>query len=712
MDRTTEQTANAAMALRPPTSSLRLAYERPLAVRLALGAAFVALALLLRWPLSPVLGERLPYLTFYPAVMFAVWYGGVAAGVLATVTSAALADLLLLAGARGPLRAGDLIGLLTFLGASIAICVLQDRMQRAALAAARYGARLGRLQAFSAALADAATVDEVAEVAVGEGSAAAGAIAAALHLYDPEGRALRRLAARGLADAPARADATPDELAVDAASQALAVRAVRDGAAVWPERAGGAASTAALPLTSDGRVLGVLELEFAAEPGFDPGDRELLSTLGRQVGHALDRARLFEGEHHANARLAVLAEVGRVLGSAPLESIPGALGRVLVPGFADASVLEIYDEAGAVVAAEAVHVDLARARRMRAAITERGAQSALRGFVEARGPARLSEAALDENRALLEALGGDASVLLVAPIQTEAGLAGALALALASAPTRAEPGSRPRKPRRYGDDDLTLAEEVAARAAVATEQARLHAELQAAVRVRDDFLSVASHELNTPLTPLKMHLGALRRGRADPSKTEERLAALDRQVDRLAQLVGQLLDVSRIAAGSLRVDREPVDLAAIVRETVQRMEGPLNASGSELRLDAPERLVGLWDPMRLDQIATNLLTNAIKYGERRPIDVRLEAVDGASVRLRVQDHGIGIAHEHLARIFGRFERAVSVRHFGGFGLGLWIVRQVVEALGGTIEVESAPGEGATFTVLLPRGEPAPETLLH
>jgi signal transduction histidine kinase len=132
------------------------------------------------------------------------------------------------------------------------------------------------------------------------------------------------------------------------------------------------------------------------------------------------------------------------------------------------------------------------------------------------------------------------------------------------------------------------------------------------------------------------------------------------------------------------------------------MEGPLAASGSALTLDVPESLVGSWDAMRLEQIATNLLTNAIKYGERRPIAVRLEELPDARARLTVRDHGIGIAAEHLERIFGRFERAVSVRHFGGFGLGLWIVRQVVEALGGTIRVDSVPGAGATFTVELPR----------
>jgi signal transduction histidine kinase len=690
VERTTEETANAALALHPPRAAARLAHERPVAHRIVVALASVVLAVALRWPLEAAFGAHVPFATFYLAVAASALYGGLSAGLLAAGGSALAVSVWLHASTAAVAPAH----LALFLLASVILCGLQEIVHRAALASARYAEDLRKASAFSAALADAATVEEVAAVALREGRAVAFARDGALWLHDPDRRVLRPIAGEG----------TGEEIPLDDRASVPFARALREGAASWSPGRDGALDEVVLPLLAEGRALGVLSLQL--EPrGRTSEDRALLSSLGRQIGHALDRARLFEGEHLANARLAVLAEVGRVLGSLPLPAIPAALARVLVPGFADACLLELYDEAGAVVAVEALHADPSRARAIRAAGVA-SVESSLRALVEARGSTRLSEASLGENRALVARLGDDIGALLIAPIRRDEGLLGALALAMTSGSRRV------RAPRRYGDEDLTLAEEVAARAAVAVEQARLHDELQAAVRIRDDFLSIASHELNTPLTPLKMHLGALRRGRSDPTKTEERLAALDRQVDRLAQLVGQLLDVSRIAAGSLRVDREPVDLAAVVRESAQRLEGPLRASGSELRLSTPERLVGLWDPMRLDQIATNLLGNAIKYGERRPIEVTVEPVDGKAVRLQVRDHGIGIAREHLDRIFGRFERAVSVRHFGGFGLGLWIVRQVVEALGGTIEVESAPGEGATFTVVLPRGEPAADTLLH
>jgi signal transduction histidine kinase len=117
--------------------------------------------------------------------------------------------------------------------------------------------------------------------------------------------------------------------------------------------------------------------------------------------------------------------------------------------------------------------------------------------------------------------------------------------------------------------------------------------------------------------------------------------------------------------------------------------------------------VGRWDSLRLEQVVTNLLTNALKYGAGRPIEVTVEG-DDTHARLSVRDQGIGIAEEDAGRIFERFERAVSVQHYGGFGIGLWIVREIIQALGGTIEVRSTVGQGATFTVILPRQGPAQE----
>ena len=144
-----------------------------------------------------------------------------------------------------------------------------------------------------------------------------------------------------------------------------------------------------------------------------------------------------------------------------------------------------------------------------------------------------------------------------------------------------------------------------------------------------------------------------------------------------------------------------MELSALVREVAERFEPELTRAGSALRLHMSAETGGQWDRLRLDQVVTNLLSNAVKYGRGNPIQVETEAT-GGQVRLFVKDGGIGIASEDLSRLFNRFERAVSERNYGGFGLGLWITRQIVEAMGGRIHVTSQLGVGSTFTVELPR----------
>lgn len=243
------------------------------------------------------------------------------------------------------------------------------------------------------------------------------------------------------------------------------------------------------------------------------------------------------------------------------------------------------------------------------------------------------------------------------------------------------------------------AEETERRLAVETAARR---SAQAAVAVRDDFLAIAGHELRTPLTALLFHVESLARNasRLSPDEVAMRARKATRNAHRLASLVDELLDVSRIVAGRLRLALEDVDLVALVHEIAAHAAEDAKRAGSGVRIEAVGPVVGRWDRSRVELVAANLLSNAIKYGRGAPIEISVERAPGA-VRLRVRDHGMGIAPQDQARIFERFERAVSSRHFGGLGLGLWIVRQVVEAHGGHIRVVSAPGEGAEFTVELP-----------
>ncbi|HUL59101.1 MAG TPA: HAMP domain-containing sensor histidine kinase [Anaeromyxobacteraceae bacterium] len=233
--------------------------------------------------------------------------------------------------------------------------------------------------------------------------------------------------------------------------------------------------------------------------------------------------------------------------------------------------------------------------------------------------------------------------------------------------------------------------------------------LAEAVRSRDEFISAASHELKTPLTALSLVVQQLARiegqSIAAPDPALERLhASVRRQTSRLTTLVNNLLDVSRITSGRMHLELEEVDLAEVAREVAERFDGELAQAGSVLSLEAEAGVVGRWDRMRLDQVLTNLLSNAVKYGLGRPVRISV-ARAGSSAVISVADMGIGIAPEDRVRIFDRFERGPHGNAPGGFGVGLWIVREVVTALGGGVTVESAPGRGTTFTVTLPIGGP-------
>jgi signal transduction histidine kinase len=255
-----------------------------------------------------------------------------------------------------------------------------------------------------------------------------------------------------------------------------------------------------------------------------------------------------------------------------------------------------------------------------------------------------------------------------------------------------------------------LAEALAVRAAVALDNARLYDEVQRALEARENFLAVASHELKTPLTSLQMAVQALlKRARADASAGSPPwgaplLGAVERSATRLSALVDDLLDISRLTTGAPVPTRQDVDLDEVVAYVVETLADVLRGARCAVNRTVRGPTKGLWDRQWLVRIATNLLANAAKFGGGGPIDLDIEGSEH-SVRLTVRDHGIGIAPEEQARIFERFEKAVLVRHYGGFGLGLWIVRRMVEALGGAVRVESRLGAGAAFTVELPRRGP-------
>jgi signal transduction histidine kinase len=440
-------------------------------------------------------------------------------------------------------------------------------------------------------------------------------------------------------------------------------------------------------------------LNFVLQPVRDrAGDIAALLAIGVDVTPQVEARRRVEA---LERRSAFLAEASATLASSlePAETL-ATVAHLAVHHFADWCAVDLSVEAGmgpgTVAAADPDLEDIlaeAQARYPPSPTSECLAGRVLKSSEpQLLGAGVAFATARDERHRQLLARIAPSSALAV-PLKARGQTLGVLTLAWVHGGHQ------------YRGDDLALADEFARHAAIAVDNARLYREAQAAIQVREEFLGIAGHELRTPLTALKLQLQSLQRasGRLAPPRLDrvgDRLLRMSHQITRLERLMSDLLDVSMVSAGRLNLRRERTDLRAVVADVIARQQENLTESGSSVMLDAPEAVIGLFDPQRIDQVVQNLLTNAIKYGRGQPIRVELRE-QGIKARLTVRDRGIGIAPEAQGRIFGRFERAVSNRHYGGFGLGLWIVRQIVDASGGRIWFDSVPDQGTTFVVELP-----------
>jgi signal transduction histidine kinase/integral membrane sensor domain MASE1 len=419
---------------------------------------------------------------------------------------------------------------------------------------------------------------------------------------------------------------------------------------------------------------------------------------------ASERDRMRQAAEQRSKESRFLAEASEKLGSSlDYETTLAAVARLMVPTLGDDCIVDIVEPDGQVRRVAEASTDADREallRRLRryphaehspvAEVISGGKTIYIDDFDEA---VFQRVATSDEHAAILRQVAPRRVVHV--PLVARGKVVGAISFGT----------SRPG--RTYSAYDLSLAEEVAQRAGMAVDNARLYQEAQEAIQARDEFLSVASHELRTPLMSLTLQVENVHRSATRPdNKLLDKVDVVKRQINRLGRLVDNLLDVSRLTAGRLALELEEVDLGEVIGEIVPRFRADAERTGSEIVVTSPSPCRGRWDRLRLEQVVTNLLSNAIKFGEGKPIEVRLESQDEHAL-LSVKDHGIGISKGDQARIFERFERAVAQRNFGGFGLGLWIVRQIAAAMGGTIQVRSETGEGAEFMLALPkRLEPA------
>jgi signal transduction histidine kinase len=475
----------------------------------------------------------------------------------------------------------------------------------------------------------------------------------------------------------------------------------------------GCASCVMVPMVVRGEILGVISLmRTDGRTPYDKRDVATAEELAHRAALAIDNARLYREARRREATMRFFAEASTLLSSSlDHASICERLAHLVVPSFADWCGVELAEE-GELHSVAIAHVDSAKvavAREMRRRYppdptSARGAHAVLRTgrpeLVPDITPEMLERGTINpEYLSFIKQL-GLRSVLIV-PLVAGGRPIGVLNLVWAESD------------RRYGPEDLEMMRELGRRAGLAVENARLYNEARAAVKLRDEFLSIASHELKTPLTSLRLKVdGMLRmagkdRGAIDVGKLAARVHGVDKQLGRLTELVEALLDVSRAASGQLQLRLEDVELGAVVQAAAERFKDDLASAGCSLSVmvagpDGPRSPIrGRWDRLRLDEVITNFLSNAVKYGAGKPIQIRVSATETIAT-IEVEDHGIGISPADQQRLFERFARVVSPEHYGGFGLGLWIVKLLVEAMGGKVAVRSAIGQGSVFSAELPR----------
>lgn len=461
-------------------------------------------------------------------------------------------------------------------------------------------------------------------------------------------------------------------------------------------RALGIRSALVVPIHWHGDTLGLLYLQNdAMRAAFPPERVEIVRALGAQAAISIENSTLLSERQRSESTARFLVDAGAALS----ESLDYAaslrrVAKLAVPILADLCFVDLAEQHGAarrLVVAHAApeHASLAAriqsvtapARSERQPVLhERASDEQLRAIA---GPIELTELPAGTNVVPLS--------LVSVPLMVRERVFGALTLLSLT----------PRKP--YRSSDLTTVEELAHRAALAIDNTLHHREARAAIRLRDEFLTVASHELRTPLTTLGLQVdGILRdsKGPAVPAGLLHRARKMRAQTTRLEELVEGMLDVGTFAADKLTLCAQTLDLLSIVQDVIERFRGEATRANAPIEVRG-ESVIGRWDRDRLDRLLASLLSNAIKFGRNAPIDVVVAATpEGA--RVVVRDQGMGIAVGDQDRIFERFERATSARHFGGLGLGLWVARQLAAAMKGSVSVESQPGAGATFTVDLPR----------
>jgi PAS domain S-box-containing protein len=474
----------------------------------------------------------------------------------------------------------------------------------------------------------------------------------------------------------------------------------------------GIASMIVFPLLVRGERSGTIVFYSRRRRGYRAVDVQVGTAVANLAAASLTTAELYEEQRrareaadHARRQAAFLADAGTALSaSLDYEATLAAVAGLAVPAIADWCAVDIVGERGALQRVAVTHVDPAKVELARTLEERYPTDPSAPGGVHevirtakptfmSRIPAALLEAAArdDEHRRIIGAL--NLTSYMCVPLVARGKAFGAITF------VSAESG------REYSEADLRFGRELAARAALAVENARSYARANEASRLKDEFLATLSHELRTPLNAVLGYARMLRLGTMAAEKIQPALEVLERNATSLKQIIEDVLDVSRIVAGRLRLNVEPVDVPGVLLESAATVMPAADAKGVRVEtIVDPLTSPVSGDPARLQQIVWNLLSNAIKFTPRGgKVQLRLARVN-SHVEITVSDTGRGIAPDFLPFVFERFRQgdATFSREQGGLGLGLAIAQQLAELHGGTISASSAgAGQGATFTLSLP-----------
>jgi len=597
-------------------------------------------------------------------------------------------------------------------------------------AAERAVERTAILQNITAELSHLHTQEQIADIAMTQGMRALGATAGALSLLnDDDTFAIVRM----IGYSPSVVDTWVGQR-YSAGIQAPIPDAVRTRAPIWLESTDAILARyphlaaqlmdaqqgawATIPLAVQDRVFGGVTFLFAEPRTFTPADRGLLLALAQQCAQAIDRARLHAAEQAARAeveaareRLAMLAGASMELAlSLDVQRTLETLARLVVPRLADWCVVDMLMDDGTIQTLVVTHADPAReaigwdmVRRYAIDPESPGGTAAVLRTLQYELVPEIPDTMLailardEEHLRMLRAMGLRSS--LCVPLVARGRALGTIAL------VAAESG------RRYGEADLPFVEDLARRAALAVDNARLYREAQAAIGLRDTFFSIAAHELRTPLTSLLGQAQLIqRRARREGDlgeRYQQSLRVIEHQATRLNTMILAMLDTARLEQGRLRLEWQPVNLHDLIERVVEEIQPTLDRHIITLIAeDGPLMVIG--DMLRLEQVAQNLIGNAVKYSPRGgPVGVRLRRV-GDRAQIVVRDEGIGIPPVAIPQMFQRFYRAsnVDAQHISGMGIGLYVVKEIVALHGGTVAVESVEQQGSTFSVSLPLAEAA------